>query len=128
MDRKSISSPRVAGGGTMYSPAVKVGNALYISGQVAYDAKDAIVGKGDIEAQTRQVFDNMGALLESAGMTFDDVVKINVYLTELANRPGFHKVRQRYFKSDKLPARTLVIVKGLIDPDLLVEVEAVAVR
>jgi 2-iminobutanoate/2-iminopropanoate deaminase len=128
MDRKSINSSKVARGGTMYNQAVKVGNTLYISGQVAYDLEDRVVGKGDIEAQTRQVFENMKALLESAGMSFDDVMKINVYLTELGNRPGFHKVRQEYFQSDRLPASTLVIVKGLISPDLLVEVEAVAVR
>ena len=128
MSKKSINSPKVAGGGTMYSSAVKVGDALYISGQIAYDKNDQIVGKGDMAAQTTQVFENMKALLESAGMSFDNVVKITAYLTDLANRPAFHKVRERYFTSSPLPASTLVIVKGLIDPDLLVEVEAVAVK
>ena len=111
----------------MYSPAVRAGNTVYISGQVSFDREDRIVGKGDIEAQTRQVFENMKAVLEAAGGSMDDVVRINVYLTDLANRPGFHRVREEYFDKDRLPASTLVIVKGLIDPDLLVEVEAVAV-
>ena len=128
MDKELVASPKVAGGGTMYSPAVKVGNTLYISGQIAYDRNDQIVGKGDMAAQTTQVFENMKALLEAAGMSFKDVVKITAYLTDLANRPAFHKVRERYFTSKPLPASTLVLVKGLINPDLLVEVEAVAVK
>ena len=127
MDRRFVSSDKVASGGTMYSPAVRAGNTVYVSGQVAFDKEDRVVGKGDIEAQARQVFENMKAVLEAAGGTLDDVVRINVYLTDVLNRPGFHRVRERYFKPDRLPASTLVIVKGLIHPDLLVEVEAVAV-
>jgi reactive intermediate/imine deaminase len=127
MDRKSIASPKVASGGTMYSQAVKAGDMLFISGQVAYDVEDRIVGRGDITAQTKQVFENMKALLSAARMTFENVVKINVYLTDLGDRPAFHKVREHYFKSGSLPTSTLVIVKSLAHPDLLVEVEAVAV-
>jgi len=111
----------------MYSPAVRAGNTVYISGQVSFDKEDRVVGKGDIEAQTRQIFENMKAVLEAAGGGLDDVVRINVYLTDVSNRPGFHRVRERYFRADRLPASTLVIVKGLIHPDLLAEVEAVAV-
>ncbi|MDA4125428.1 MAG: RidA family protein [Thaumarchaeota archaeon] len=128
MDKLLIDSPEVASGGSMYSQAVKAGNVLYVSGQVAFDQKNALIGKGDIEAQTVQAFENMKALLKAAGMGFDNVVKITVYLTDLANRPSFHRVRERYFDSDKLPSSTLVVVKSLAHPDLLVEIEAVAVE
>ncbi len=127
MDKTSVNSPSVATGGSMYSQAVKAGQVLYLSGQVAYDVKGQLVGKGDITAQTTQVFENMGALLRAAGMTFENVVKINIYLTDLGNRPAFHTVREKYFGSDVLPASTLVVVKSLAHPDLLVEVEATAV-
>ena len=127
VERKSVNSQAVASGGTMYSQAVKAGDTLYISGQVAFNVNDEIVGKGDITAQTKQVFENMKALLAAASMTFDNVVKINVYLTDLANRPAFHKVREQYFKSNPLPTSTLVVVRSLAHPDLLVEVEAIAV-
>jgi 2-iminobutanoate/2-iminopropanoate deaminase len=128
MEKESITSPKVASGGSMYSQAVRVANTLYISGQVAFDAKNELVGRGDIGAQTTQVFENMKALLTSAAMTFENVVKINVYLTDLGNRPSFHKVRELYFRSEPLPTSTLVVVKSLAHPDLLVEVEAIAVR
>jgi 2-iminobutanoate/2-iminopropanoate deaminase len=127
MDRMSVNSPSVATGGSMYSQAVKAGQVLYISGQVAYDINGQLVGKGDITAQTTQVFDNMKALLQAAGMTFENIVKINIYLTDLENRPAFHTVRSKYFRSNVLPASTLVVVKSLAHPDLLVEVEATAV-
>lgn len=127
MDRTAVNSPSVATGGSMYSQAVRAGQAVYISGQVAYDIDGKLVGKGDIVAQTEQVFANMEALLKAAQMTFDNVVKINIYLTDLGNRPAFHSVRSKYFHSDVLPASTLVIVKSLAHPDLMVEVEATAI-
>jgi reactive intermediate/imine deaminase len=111
----------------MYSSTVRAGNMVFVSGQVAFDKDGKVVGKGDIEAQTNQVFENMKAVLEASGATIDDVVKIGVYLTDIANRPGFHRVRARFFKPDRVPASALVVIKDLINPDLLVEVEAVAI-
>jgi len=108
----------------LYSHAVVAGNFMFISGQVALDEHEKVVGK-DIESQTEQVMKNLQKILEAENATFDNIVKIRVNLINLADRSGFHKIRKKYFK-DNLPASTLVLVNGLIDKELLVEVEAVA--
>lgn len=108
----------------LYSHAVVAGNFMFISGQVALDQKEKVVGK-DIETQTEQVMKNLQSILQAEGATFDNIIKIRVNLVNLADRPGFHKVRKKYFK-DNLPASTLVIVTSLIGKEFLVEVEAVA--
>ena len=110
----------------LYSHAVKAGNLLFISGQVAIDPEGNIVGKGDIEAQTEQVMKNLKTIPEAAGASFRDVAKITVYMVNPEHRAKFHEVRKRYFGEHK-PASVLVFVKSLVHPDLLVEVEAVAV-
>jgi len=128
MSKKYINSKEVESAlPTAYSHAVRAGNTIYVAGQIAFDKNGKVVGKGDIEAQATQVFENIKAILKEEGATMDDIVKFNVYWTDIKNRPGFHKVRAKYFKPGKLPASTGVIVKGLIDPDLLLEVECVAV-
>lgn len=110
-----------------FSQAVKVQarNLLFISGQVAFDENGNIVGKGDIEAQTRQALENMRAILEAAGATFDDIVNVKVYLTDMKNFEGVHKVRAEYFMKEP-PSSTLVQVSQLVSPDLLVEIDAIA--
>jgi len=109
----------------LYSHGVVANNFLFISGQVALDEKGSVVGKGDIEVQTEQVMRNLEKILKTANATFEDVVKITVNLVNFADRQGFHKVRKKYFDKS-LPASTLVMVRSLIDKDLLVEVEAIA--
>jgi len=109
--------------GGLYSQAVKSNGLLFISGQVALDKSGNLVGH-DIATQTDQVLRNMKATLEAAGCTFNDVIKISIFLVNLEDRPKFHEVRKRYFTGEQ-PASTLLVVKSLANKDWLVEVEAV---
>jgi 2-iminobutanoate/2-iminopropanoate deaminase len=123
--QKRVVNPKnMHGTWGLYSHAVVAGNFMFISGQVALDEREKIVGS-DIETQTEQVMKNLQKILEAENATFNNIVKICVNLVNLGDRPGFHKVRKKYFK-DNLPASTLVMVNSLIDKELLVEVEAVA--
>jgi reactive intermediate/imine deaminase len=113
-----------------YSQAVVVesGPLVFVSGQVAYDAQRKVVGKGDMRAQTRQVFENLKAVLAEAGTDFAHVVRINAYLTDLSQLEAHREARKEYLGDfANSPASTLVGVSRLVDPDLLLEVEAVAV-
>lgn len=111
-----------------YSNAIKTGpgNLLFISGQVALDTQGNVVGKGDIKAQTRQVLENLKAILTSVGATLDNIVKVTVFLTDLQNFEAVTQVRMEYFKGTP-PASTLVGVTALVSPDFLIEIEAIAV-
>jgi len=113
-----------------YSQAVRVetGDAVWIhvSGQIAIDLEGNLVGPGDLRAQTRQVFENLRAILEAHGATFADVVKIGTYLTTLDDLAGMREVRSEYLTSDP-PASTAVQVAALVVPDALIEIDLVAV-
>ena len=108
------------------SNAVRVGNLLFTGGQVALDPQGNVVGKGDIRAQARQVFENLKAILERVGATFDDVIKLNYYFTDIGTLKEFWEVRSEYVRTD-LPCGTGVEVRRLAFDDLMVEVEAIAV-
>ena len=112
---------------TGYTHVVEVegGRTLYISGQVARDQAGNLVGKGDLRAQTRQVFENLRTALASCGATVDDVVKITIYVTDASEIQTFREVRDSYFTKAP-PASTFVQVARLAHPDFLIEVEAVA--
>jgi len=115
---------------TGYTHVVSVegpGKILYVSGQIARNQKGEIVGVGDLEAQTRQTFENLSSVLKSMGATLADVVKLNVYTTRLDQINQFRKIRDEYMPTDRLPATTLVGVTGLAMKDLLIEIEAIAV-
>jgi 2-iminobutanoate/2-iminopropanoate deaminase len=105
---------------------VKAENTIYISGQVALDPEGNIVGVNDMAAQSHQVFDNMEAVLKEAGATMEDVVKITVFMTDLSRFSDFAKIREKKFPSG-MPASTVVSVNGLLLPDLLLQVEAIAI-
>lgn len=110
-----------------YSYAVKrSGTPLFVSGQVAIDAKGQLVGPGDATAQTEQVFRNLRTVVEAGGGTLADVVKLNIYVTDAAWRPAVVAARQRWFEEGRYPASTYVVVSALALPELLVEIEAVA--
>lgn len=98
---------------------------LYISGQVAFDPSGALVGAGDLKAQTEQVFRNLKAALESCGATFEDVAKITVFMLDATQIQVYRDVRDRYF-TRSLPASTLVQVVRLARPEWLIEIEAIA--
>jgi enamine deaminase RidA (YjgF/YER057c/UK114 family) len=101
---------------------------LYISGQVALDARGQLVGKNDIEAQTRQVFRNIINLLASEEASIKNVVKMTTFLTDRSNLEGFMSARKEFLKEEDIyPASTAVIVEGLADRDWLLEIEATAV-
>ena len=114
---------------TGYTHVVEVtaGRPVYIAGQVALDPSGAIVGPGDIRAQARQVFDNLRAALEAVGAGFDQVVKLTFYLVDATQLPVVREVRDQYVNTQQPPASTAVEIRRLVQEDLLIEVEAVAV-
>ena len=105
-----------------YTDAVEASGFLYISGMLPVNADGELVGTGDVIRQSEQVLDNVGAPL---GATFGDVVRVAVYVRDMADRELINTVRRRYF-GDARPASTLVEVSALANPDALVEIEAVA--
>ncbi len=124
-DRKEY---RVAGQAepiSHYTDAVRVGNLLFVSGCVPVDGDGALVGGDDVVEQARQVFRNVGAVLEAAGAGFADVVKVTVFLTDVDDRTRINPVRQEVF-GDTRPASTLIEVSRLAVPGAKLEVEAVA--
>nr|WP_240929436.1 RidA family protein [Streptomyces coryli] len=112
-----------------YRHAVPVrGELVAISGQIALDADGELVGPGDPVAQAQQVFRNIAKALASQGLTFADVVKIGFYVTDTDQLPALREARDAHVDTANPPASTAVQVAGLIRPDLLVEVDALAVR
>ena len=113
-----------------YSQAVRVETDaavwIYVSGQIAIDRDGHLVGESDLGAQTEQVFQNLRAILEANGATFDDVVKIDTFLTTLEDLNAMREVRARYTPEDP-PASTAVQVVALVVPEALIEVDLVAV-
>ena len=107
--------------------AVPAGRMIFASGQVARDVDGQLVGAGDIRAQTRKTLQNLQAVLAEAGATMDDVVKVTVFVTNLSEHfAAIHEIRAEFFTSD-YPASTLVEVSQLVDPEMLIEIEAIAV-
>ena len=129
-EKKFINPEGMVRPGT-YTPivATRGGRTLYVAGQVAQDEKGGIVGPGDLAAQAEQVYKNVGLALKGAGATFNDVVKITVYVVNMKpeHRDLMGQVRARHVSKDNPPASTLVGVQALAKPEYLVEVEAVAV-
>jgi reactive intermediate/imine deaminase len=107
-----------------YTDAVRFGDLLFISGVMPVDAAGKVVGS-DAVTQVRQVFKNMAAILKAAGAGFADVLKVTVYLTDVADRPRINPVRQEVFGKTR-PASTLIGVKELALPGMKVEIDAVA--
>lgn len=108
---------------------LKLGNLMFLSGQVALDSDGRVIGKGDLRAQTRQVFENIKLILEKGGGTLRDVVKMTTYFTcKLSPKQTqeYFDVRREYFK-DHRPASTGVQVSSLVNKDLLLEVEVIAI-
>jgi 2-iminobutanoate/2-iminopropanoate deaminase len=108
------------------SQAVRAGNVIYLSGQVALADGHGIVGDGDPRAQAEQCFRNLDALLRAAGTDLGAIVKLTCYLTDIGSYPDYAAVKQALFASQP-PASTAVLVAGLLDERFLLEVDAVAV-
>jgi len=124
--RKAAPSPRGPAALGPYSHAVWSGRQLFLSGQTPVDPATGALVDGDVEAQTHRAFDNLQLVLEDAGLTMDDVVKCNVYLTDMANFAAMNRAYQSRFTAP-YPARTTVAVAGL-PLNAQVEVELVARR
>jgi enamine deaminase RidA (YjgF/YER057c/UK114 family) len=131
MKRQNIQpqslAKRVVGGKVLYSHVVVVEGrkTIFVSGQLARDKDGGVVGAGDMRAQMRQVGENIKAALEAAGATLADIVKSNTYVTDIEEFFKHTDVRMEYFGA--LPTSTTVEVRKLAHPDLVVEVEVIAV-
>jgi 2-iminobutanoate/2-iminopropanoate deaminase len=110
-----------------YSHGIKVGDTLYVAGQVALDAELRIVGPGDAEAQARQAWKNIQKVVEAAGGKLTDVVKVTTFVADLADIEAIHKVRREVFPDGDYPIATVVQAAQLGLPGLLLETEAIAV-
>jgi reactive intermediate/imine deaminase len=105
------------------APATRL---VYVSGQVPLDAEGQLVGDGDFEAQTRQVFENLTTALEAAGAAWGDVVKLNYFLLDVSNLASVRAIRDEFVDTEQPPASTLVEVSRLFRDDVLIEIDAVA--
>lgn len=112
-----------------YSHVVDVtaSRIIFISGQVALDASGQLVGEGDFETQARQCFVNVGVALAAVGLEFPHVAKLGLFVTDVTGLTALRRVRDEFIVVDRPPASTLVQVTALFRPDLLVEVEAIAI-
>ena len=113
---------------TGYTHVVEVlkGRTIYIAGQVALDKSGNVVGKADFTAQATQVFENLKVALAAAGATFDNVVKITTFVTDMTQLPTLRTIRAKDY-GENVPASTLVQIQKLAHEDLLIEIEAIAV-
>src|SRR5258705_5278801 len=108
-----------------YSHAVRAAGLLFVAGQVPLNEAGEVVG-ADMESQAHQVFQNLAAVLAVGGVTFDAVVKLNYFVTDISQVVAVRSVRDRFINTDNPPASTLVEVSRLFLPGILIEVEAVA--
>ncbi len=107
------------------SQAMRVGDLVFVSGQAAIDEAGSIVGAGDFDAQAEQTFRNVARVLDAAGSGLEHVVKVTIYLTDMANFGKIVELRRRWF-SPPYPADTIVEVSALALPELVIEIEAIA--
>jgi enamine deaminase RidA (YjgF/YER057c/UK114 family) len=103
------------------------GRLVAVSGQLALDEDGALVGEGDPAAQARQVFENLRRCLAAVGATFDDVLKLTYFVTDMAHIPAVREARAAHIPDDRLPASSAVQVAALVRPEFLMEIEALAV-
>ena len=129
MAKCEITTSKVKKPGGHFSQATAVeaeGRLVFISGMTAHRPDGSIAGIGDIEAQTRQVCENLKNMVEAAGGTLDYFCRVDVYIRDMGNFDVIHKVRREYFKPP-LPASTMVQISNFTSPDYLIEINAIAV-
>ena len=129
MSKRQISTGAVRQPVGHFSQAIEIearGKLVFISGMTARRADGTIAGIGDIEAQTRQVCENIKAAVEAAGGTLDDVCRVDVFVRNIEHFERIHKVRKEYFGAPP-PASTMVEVTKMVSPDYLIEINAIAV-
>ena len=129
MARQAIVTDKAPKPGGHFAQAIAVeatGRLVFISGMVAQRPDGTIAGIGDIEAQTRQVCENIRAAVEEAGGTLDDICRVDVYVRNMEHFDLIHKVRREYFRAPA-PASTMVEVTKMTSPEYLIEINAIAV-
>ena len=125
MAQRVVVKPQDVSASPYFSPAIRTGNMLFISGQAAIDGQGNIIGPGDCARQAEVIFDRIKALVEETGGTLSDVCKTTTFITDPANYAAFNQVRQRYFSQE--PPASSTVVTNLLFPGMLLEVEAIAV-
>lgn len=126
MPKKVIMSENAPKPIARYSQGILVGNTLYVQGVIALDPRTNKLCEGTIEIQARRVFESLKAIIEKAGLTMADVVKVTAFLSNLEDYPAFNAVYGQYFIADPPPVRTTVQAK--IPLGALVEVDVIAVK
>lgn len=129
MPKTRVSSDKLAKPSGHFSHATMIearGRLVFISGMVSKGADGQVVGAGDIEAQTKQVCENVKAAVEAAGGTMDDICRVDVFVRNMEHFDKIHAVRRRYF-NEPSPASTMVEVSKFTSPDYLIEMSAIAV-
>lgn len=122
MNPGGIADPSPSG----FTAVVKAGNTVYIAGMVSQDENGNVVGAGDAEAQTRQIWHNISVAVAAAGGALANIVKTTTYVTAIAHAPAVRAVRAELFPHNP-PTSTLLVVSELANPAYLVEIEAIAV-
>jgi len=131
---KAVTSKALGPTLGMYSHGMVApgGEIVVVAGQVGMDRRGRLTGPGDVVAQTRQTFENIRAVLEAAGATMRQVARFQTFLTHAADIEGFMQARRevfpRYFPDGVYPPNTILVVSRLVQPELLVEIEAMAVK
>lgn len=109
-----------------YSHGMHIGNVMYSAGQTSRDSSGQLVGIGNVEIQASWAYKNLSLVLADAGMSFQDVVRLNIFLKSISDLPIILRIMEQNF-IDHHPALTIALVKGLAYPEYLLEVEAIAV-
>ncbi len=130
MQKESIPFGRAMGMKVAFCNAISVDlsevkRLIWVSGQIALDENGKLIGKGDIGTQTEQCIKNVETALKKLGGSLDDVVQVTVFVKEMRGLKTIHEVRLKYFK-EPYPTSTLVEVKGFVNPDALIEINALA--
>ncbi len=126
--KQQIRSDKIRQPSGHFSQAIAIeakGRLVFLSGMTARRPDGTIAGVGDIEAQTRQVCENLKSAIEAAGGTLDDVCRVDVYVRNMEHFDAIHKVRREYFKAPA-PASTMVEIAKMTSPEYLIEINAIA--
>jgi reactive intermediate/imine deaminase len=129
MTKQQVTTSKVREPMGHFSQAIAIeakGKLVFISGMTARCPDGTIAGIGDVEAQTRQVCENLKSAVEAAGGTMEDICRVDVYVRNIEHFDKIHKVRREYFKAPA-PASTMVEVTKMVSPEYLIEINAIAV-
>lgn len=129
MPKQQVTTSKVREPMGHFSQAIAIeakGKLVFISGMTARRPDGSIAGIGDVEAQTRQVCENLKSAVEAAGGTMEDICRVDVYVRNIEHFDKIHKVRREYFKAPA-PASTMVEVTKMVSPEYLIEINAIAV-